>query len=90
MESAVNGYFEEFDISNYKQSIGTIDHCREQCIELKGGFCWKIKIFLLSVFSFNHRVFLGQVLVIKYIYKELHKILLDTVKVNDDIKATEN
>ena len=38
VESAVNGYFEEFDRSNYKQGIEAVEHHWEKCIELKGDY----------------------------------------------------
>ena len=38
VESAVNGYFEEFNGSYYKQAIEAIEHRWEKCIELKGDY----------------------------------------------------
>ena len=34
--SAINGYFEELNVSHYKQGIDTIEHRWEKCIALKG------------------------------------------------------
>ena len=37
VESAVNGYFEELEVSHYKQGIEAIEHRWEKCIELNGS-----------------------------------------------------
>lgn len=48
IKSTINGYFEEFSGSNYKQDIKAIDRW-ERCVKLKG----QIKIFLLKLFLFS-------------------------------------
>ena len=41
VESAVNGYFEELEVSHYKQGIEAIEHRWEKCIELNGSYVEK-------------------------------------------------
>lgn len=44
IDSTVDGYFEEFGGSYYKQGIEAIKHHRQRCVELKWD-CWKLLIF---------------------------------------------
>ena len=41
VKSAVDGYFEKFGDSHYKQGIEAIEHRWKKCIELRGGYVEK-------------------------------------------------
>ena len=45
VETAVNGYFEELDGSNYKQGIGAIQDRWKKCIKIKGGCVKEYRYF---------------------------------------------